>query len=113
MMRLWCGFPAGCWPIFLRQNCWLRLREPSPEINDELAKQFGAPSLDELRKNVQKRLEIDKKRWVEEDLRAQVYQKLVNMAGFELPKDLVEEQTGERLYRYKMEMLQRGIPMEE
>src|SRR3989338_3336653 len=58
-------------------------------------------------------IEIDKKRWVEEDLRAQVYQKLVNMAGFELPKDLVEEQTGERLYRYKMEMLQRGIPMEE
>lgn len=88
-------------------------RPKAPEINDELAKQFGAPSLDELRKNVQKRLGIDKKRWVEEDLQAQVYQKLVNMAGFELPKDLVEEQTGERLYRYKIEMLQRGIPMEE
>lgn len=88
-------------------------RPRAPEINDELAKQFGASSLDELRENVQKRLEIDKKRWVEEDLQAQMYQRLVNMADFELPKDLVEAQTDERLYRYKMEMLQRGVPMEE
>lgn len=88
-------------------------RPRAPEINDELAKQFGASSLDELRENVQKRLEIDKKRWVEEDLQAQMYQRLVNMADFELPKDLVEAQTNERLYRYKMEMLQRGVPMEE
>ncbi len=88
-------------------------RPRAPEMNDELAKQFGAPSLDELRKNVHERLEIDKKRWVEEDLQTQVYQKLVDMADFELPADLVDAQTGERLYRYKMELLQKGMPMEE
>ncbi|MFQ5863237.1 MAG: trigger factor [Candidatus Brocadiales bacterium] len=88
-------------------------RPKAPEINDELAKQFGAASLEELRKSVRKRLEVDKKRWVEEDLRTQVYQKLVDMANFDLPEDLIAAQTDERLYRYKMELLQRGMPIEE
>lgn len=88
-------------------------RPRAPEIDDALAKQFGASSLEELKDNVRKRLEVDKKRWVEDDLRAQVYQKLVDMADFDLPEDLIAAQTDERLYRYKMELLQRGIPIEE
>ncbi len=88
-------------------------RPKAPEINDELAKQFGVSSLDELRKNVQKQLEIDKKRWVEEDLQTQMYQKLADMLDTELPADLVEAQTNERLYRHKTDLLQRGIPIEE
>ncbi|MCB7129695.1 MAG: trigger factor [Candidatus Brocadiales bacterium] len=88
-------------------------RPRTPEINDELAKQLGAPSLDGLRAEVRKRLEMDKKGWVEEDLQAQIYQKLSDMADFELPADLVAAQTDERLYRHKMELLQKGLPTEE
>ncbi|MCP4364694.1 MAG: hypothetical protein GY800_05280, partial [Planctomycetes bacterium] len=43
---------------------------------------------------------------------AQICQKLVDMADFELPTDLVEVQADEKVYRYKMEQLQRGVPME-
>jgi trigger factor len=87
-------------------------RPKAPEINDELAKQFGVSSLEELRKNVQKSLEKDKGRWVEQDIQAQIQQKLVDMADFELPADLVAVQADEKVYRYKMEQLQRGVPME-
>ncbi len=87
-------------------------RPKAPEINDELAKQFGVSSLEELRKNVQKSLGKDKGKWVEQDIRAQICQKLVDMADFELPADLVEVQADEKVYRYKMEQLQRGVPME-
>ena len=56
---------------------------------------------------------MDKKRWVEQDLQGQVYQKLLEMANFELPKDWIEHQTTRRLYRYQLELLHRGMPWEE
>lgn len=90
------------------------IKRPSNiEINDELAKQMGYDSLDELKEFVIKKLEVDKKKMVDNDMREQIYENLLKMANFDLPKDLIESQANERLRRYQIELLNKGKPLEE
>ncbi len=88
-------------------------RPRAPKINDELAKQMDFPSLEKLKEALQRQLEVEKKRWVEQDLQNQVYARLLEMAKFDLPKDWIKYRTEERFYRYQLELLQRGVPLEE
>jgi len=88
-------------------------RPASPEINDEMAKQMGCDSLAELREFVSKQLEVEKKKMVDNDMREQVYKNLLEMAGFDLPKDVIESQTNKRLRSYQVELLNKGTPLEE
>lgn len=88
-------------------------RPTVPELNDALAKQMNFPDLEKLKEAVQRQLEIEKKRWVEQDLQNQVFARLLEMAKFELPKDWIQRQTVERLYRYQLELLQKGVPLED
>ena len=88
-------------------------RPVSPEIDDEMAKQMGYDSLAELSEFVSKKLEAEKKRMVDNDMREQIYKNLLEMANFDLPKDVIESQTNKRLHRHQIELLNRGTPMEE
>ena len=88
-------------------------RPTVPELNDALAKQMNFPDLEKLKEAVQHQLEVEKKRWVEQDLQNQVFAKLLEMAKFDLPKDWIQRQTVERLYRYQLELLQKGVPLED
>ena len=88
-------------------------RPASPEINDELAKQVGYDTLGELREFLSKRLEVEKKNQVEGEMHEQIYSKLIEMADFDLPGDMIARQSHERLYRYQMELINKGTPMEE
>ncbi|MFQ5712488.1 MAG: trigger factor [Candidatus Scalinduaceae bacterium] len=88
-------------------------RPVSPEINDEMAKQMGYDSLAELSEFVSKKLEAEKKRMVDNDMREQIYKNLLEMANFDLPKDVIESQTNKRLHRHQIELLNRGRPLEE
>lgn len=88
-------------------------RPTVPELNDALAKQMNFPDLEKLKEAVQRQLEVEKKRWVEQDLQNQVFAKLLEMAKFDLPKDWIQRQTAERLYRYQLELLQKGVPLED
>ena len=88
-------------------------RPASPEINDELAKQVGYDTLGELREFVSKRLEVEKKNQVESEMHEQIYSKLIEMADFDLPEDMIAHQSNERLHRYQMELINKGTPMEE
>lgn len=88
-------------------------RPTVPELNDALAKQMNFPDLEKLKEAVQRQLEVEKKRWVEQDLQNQVFAKLLEMAKFDLPKDWIQRQTVERLYRYQLELLQKGVPLED
>ncbi|MFN3467351.1 MAG: hypothetical protein ACK4WF_06580, partial [Candidatus Brocadiales bacterium] len=88
-------------------------RPKVPEINDDLAKQMGFPNVEKLKEAIQRQLEIEKKRWVEQDLQNQVFAKLLETAKFDLPKDWVQHQTADRLYRYQLELLQKGVPLED
>ncbi len=90
------------------------IKRPSNiEINDEMAKQIGYDSLDELKEFVTKKLEVDKKKMVDNDMREQIYENLLKMANFDLPKDLIESQANERLRRYQIDLLNKGKPLEE
>ena len=88
-------------------------RPTVPELNDALAKQMNFPDLEKLKEAVGRQLEVEKKRWVEQDLQNQVFAKLLEMAKFDLPKDWIQRQTVERLYRYQLELLQKGVPLED
>lgn len=88
-------------------------RPVSPEIDDEMAKQMGYDSLAELSEFVSKKLEAEKKRMVDNDMREQICKNLLEMANFDLPKDVIESQTNKRLHRYQIELLNRGTPLEE
>ncbi|HHT9155800.1 MAG TPA: trigger factor [Candidatus Tripitaka sp. YC43] len=88
-------------------------RPTVPELNDALAKQMNFPDLEKLKEAVGRQLEVEKKRWVEQDLQNQVLARLLEMAKFDLPKDWIQRQTVERLYRYQLELLQKGVPLED
>ncbi len=88
-------------------------RPASPDINDELAKQVGYDTLGELREFLSKRLEVEKKNQVEGEIHEQIYSKLIEMADFDLPEDMIAHQSNERLHRYQMELINKGTPMEE
>lgn len=88
-------------------------RPASPDINDGLAKQVGYDSLDELKEFLSKRLEAEKKKLAEGEMHKQIYSKLVGMADFDLPEDMIAHQSNERLHRYQMELISKGAPLEE
>jgi trigger factor len=88
-------------------------RPASPDINDELAKQVGYDTLDELREFLSKRLEVEKKNQVEGEMHEQIYSKLIEMADFDLPGDMIAHQSNERLHRYQMDLINKGTPLEE
>jgi len=50
---------------------------------------------------------------VDNDMREQVYKNLLEMADFDLPKDVIESQTNKRLRSYQVELLNKGTPLEE
>lgn len=88
-------------------------RPVSPDINDGLAKQVGYDTLGELREFLSKRLEVEKKNQVEGEMHEQIYSKLIEMADFDLPGDMIAHQSSERLQRYQMELMNKGTPLEE
>ena len=88
-------------------------RPKSPEINDELAKQVGYDTLDELKEFMSKRLEMEKKRMAEGEMQEQISSKLIKMADFDMPEDMVKRHTNERLHKYQLDLLNKGTPQEE
>ena len=84
-----------------------------PEINDNFAKTLGSESLEDLKSNVRKRIEIDKKSWTEDDLRNQILDILLEQAKFDLPQDYVNYHTEQRVYKHQLDLLKRGMPLEE
>lgn len=43
----------------------------------------------------------------------QVYNKLLEMANFDLPKDVIESQASKRLQKYQIDLLNKGTPLEK
>lgn len=84
-----------------------------PEVNEDFAKTLGFDSLEDFKSNVRKRVEIDKKRWVEDDLKNQILDTLLDRTKFELPQDLLNHHTDQRVYKHQLDLLNRGIPLEE
>jgi trigger factor len=88
-------------------------RPKSPEINDELAKQVGYDTLDELKEFMSQRLEMEKKRMAEGEMQEQISSKLIEMADFDMPEDMKAHHTNERLHKYQHDLINKGTPQEE
>ncbi len=88
-------------------------RPKSPKIDDELAKQVGYDSLDELKEFMSQRLEMEKKRMAEGEMQEQISSKLIEMADFEMPEDMIKHHTNERLHKYQHDLVNKGTPQEE
>lgn len=84
-----------------------------PDINEDFARTLGFNSLEDLKSHIRKRVEIDKRRWVEDDLKNQVLDILLDHAKFELPQDFLSQHTDQRVYKHQLDLLNRGVPLEE
>lgn len=88
-------------------------RPKVPNIDDGLAKQLEFDSLDELKKHLRVRLEHNKQAWVQQNLTTQLCEKLFNMVSIDLPEDLIARQSERKLRQRQLELLYRGIPVDE
>jgi len=84
-----------------------------PPVNEDFARMMGLDSLEELRSNVRKQIEADKKNWSDEVLKNQLLDILLEQVKFELPQDLVNHHTEQRVYKHQMDLYKRGVPLDE
>lgn len=64
----------------------------TPELNDELVKEFGFESVEDFNTKNKERLETQKKREVQAKLQQEILEKLISENKFEIPTALVEQQ---------------------
>ncbi len=84
-----------------------------PEINDDFVQPLGFNNVDDLKENLSRELQS---RLLEEQshlMEQQVYRYLLANTQMELPEKAVEMHTRQLVQRRAMEMMERGIPMEE
>ncbi len=84
-----------------------------PAVDENFAKILGFETLEDLKHRIQKQIENEKKRWVEDDLRNQIINALLSQTNFELPEEFVKYHTEQRIYKYQLDLLNRGLPLDE
>jgi trigger factor len=80
-----------------------------PAIDDELAKKYGAESLEKLKEGVRKDLENELKYSKSKSVRAQVVKELLGKVNFDLPETAVANETRNVVYDLVRQNTQRGI----
>jgi trigger factor len=80
-----------------------------PPMDDELAKAFGAESLEKLREGVRKDLENELKFKLEKSVRNQLMGKLLSLVNFDLPATALANETRNVVYNIVAENQKRGI----
>ena len=83
-----------------------------PELNDELAKSYGAENVERLREGVRKDLENELKYKTKRTTRDQLMRELLNRVNFDLPESVVLNETRHVVYDLVRENQQRGISRE-
>lgn len=83
-----------------------------PELNDEIAKAYGAESLAELRQGVHSDLQKELNHKIKRDIREQLMKALLGRVTCELPESVVESETRNAVYDIVRENQQRGVTRE-
>jgi trigger factor len=83
-----------------------------PELNDELAKAYGAEGVDRLREGVQHDLENELNYKLKRDTRDQLIREILNRVTCELPDSVVDQETRNVVYDIVRENQQRGVSRE-
>src|SRR3989339_921717 len=80
-----------------------------PELNDETAKGFGLKNLEELKTNIKKSIEAQKKREAEQSAERQMLEKLAEKSRFgDIPEILIEHETNTMLAELEQTVTERG-----
>jgi trigger factor len=85
----------------------------TPALNDDLAKKYGAESLDKLRTGVRQDLENELKLSQTRAIRGQIVKALLDKVQFDLPETPVANVTRNTVYDIVRENTQRGISREQ
>jgi len=80
-----------------------------PALDDELAKAYGAESLEKLKEGVRKDLENELKYKQNNAMRNQLIRSLLNRTNFELPESAVAQETRNVVYDLVQENAKRGV----
>jgi trigger factor len=80
-----------------------------PELNDELAKKFGAENLEKLKAGVRLDLENELKYSKTKSVRGQVVKALLDKVTFDLPETAVANETRNVVYDLVRQNTQRGV----
>ena len=83
-----------------------------PELNDELAKKYGADNVEKLTLGVRADLENELKYSRSKSVRQQVINHLLNQLNFELPESAVAAETRNLVYDLVRQNTQRGVARE-
>ena len=83
-----------------------------PELNDELAKSYGAENVERLREGVRKDLDNELKYKTKRTTRDQLMRELLNRVNFDLPESVVLNETRHVVYDLVRENQQRGMSRE-
>lgn len=83
-----------------------------PELNDELAKSYGAENLDKLREGVRQDLQNEVNEKQKRGMREQAIRSVLDRVTCELPDSVVQQETRNLVYNIVNENTQRGIPKE-
>jgi trigger factor len=83
-----------------------------PELNDELAKKYGADNVEKLTVGVRADLENELKYARSKSVRQQVVNHLLNQLNFELPESAVAAETRSLVYDLVRQNTQRGVARE-
>jgi trigger factor len=81
-----------------------------PPLDEELAKAYGAESLEKLQAGVRRDLENELKFKQEKSIRNDLVRALLGRVNFELPETAVAQQTRNVVYDLVRENTQRGVP---
>lgn len=81
-----------------------------PEIDQAFAESYGAESVEKLRAGVREDLEKELKGKKSRDTRNQIIKELLNRVKFDLPENVVAEETRNVVYQIVQENQNRGLP---
>lgn len=83
-----------------------------PELDDDLAKAYGAEGVDRLREGVHRDLENELRYKLKRDTRDQIVREMLNRVNFDLPASIVDHETRNVVYDIVRENQQRGVSRE-
>jgi trigger factor len=83
-----------------------------PELDDDLARAYGAEGVDRLREGVHRDLENELNYKLKRDTRDQIIREILNRVNFDLPASIVDHETRNVVYDIVRENQQRGVSRE-
>lgn len=88
-------------------------RKKLPEVNDDLAKQIGFDTIEDVRNDVRERIGEMKKKSADVFLRGEIIRKVTDEAAVDMPEVMVERKLDEMVSDFARNLQTRGMSLEQ